>query len=254
MNSKCLENMLNDIFKDDPDSIKAIRDIEVPDMNTMMEALKVKSCTNIIKPVFRAKRNKLAQKKLLTAAGIIILIFIVSIFYEAPYAKAFKLRIVKTLLNVKDNVITIIYKDNKEPASVINNNSSISKSLSIEQVKDLPFHLYIPKYLPDNYKLSSILWKQYPDNMNMVQQIYAKDDKNTISIIQTENRPDENSELNINSENSNVEIIDINGLKVTLISTDGNITNAIWYKGSTKFETYSNCDKNETISIIKSLK
>lgn len=254
MNNKCLENMLDDIFKNNPDSIKGIGEIEVPDMDIMMEFLNVKSNSNVIQPVFRAKSNKVNLKRILSAVSIIILIFIVSIFYEAPYAKAIKFRIVKTFFNIKDNIITIFYKDNKESIPDMNNSDSISKPLSIEQVKDLPFHLYIPEYLPVNYKLSNISWKQYPDNMHMVQQIYVKDNKNTISIIQIENRPDENVEVNINADNSNVETIDINGSEITLISTNSNITNAIWYKGNAKFEIIASCDKNETINIIKSLK
>jgi hypothetical protein len=203
-------------------------------------------------PVFRAKKNRLL-KNLIIAVSICLFTLITSILWDVPYAKAVKFRLVKTFYNIKDNIITVMHKDNKESPTNSNSNDSINKSLSIEQIGELPFHLYVPQYIPKSYKLNNIVWKQYPDNMHVVQQTYSEKDNKTITIIQTENRPEENIETYINPENGTVDVIEINGYDVTLISIDGDMTNAIWYKSDTKFEIIACINKNETINIIKSL-
>lgn len=256
MDAKGLDEMIKDIFENDSNSIKGIGDIEVPNMDMVMNKLIMKDSNNhnVLQFTPKVKKNRKIMKKIIFAACIFMTIFIISIFTEVPYARAFKFRIVKTIYNIKDNIITIIHKDNKAETPVINSKDSLNKLVSIDQVNELPFRVYIPKYLPSDYRLSNILWKQYPDNMHIVEQLYIKDNNKTISLIQTENRPDENIETNIKSDNSNVEIIDINGINITIISTNGNITNAIWYKDNTKFEIVACCSKDETINIIKSLK
>lgn len=255
MDTKGLDEMIKDIFENDPNSIKGIGDIEVPNMDMIMNKLIMKNSNshNVLQFTPKVKKKRKIIKKIILASCIFMIIFIISIFSEIPYARAFRFRVVKTIYNIKDNIITIIHKDDKKETPVTNSNDSLNKLLSIEQVNGLPFHVYIPKYLPTDYKLSSILWKQYPDNMHIVEQLYIKDNDKTISLIQTENRPDENIETNIKSDNSKVEIIDINDISITIICTDGNITNAIWYKDNTKFEIVACCSKDETINIIKSL-
>lgn len=256
-----LDELLNNVFEVDSDKIKDIGNIEVPDFEKTMYDFKNKIELKTINtnPLLKVRRrNHNVLKKVAVVICLLITAFAFSFINEAKEVKAFKFSIIKTFTEVKDNVLRILYTDQSNGNEQLLENSSsdaIETTLAPEEVQNkLPFHLYIPEYLPKGYTLKHIKWSQYPGNLNMVEQLYTREKQGSISIYQTENRGSTDTISNINTNNGNIKKISIDNIDVTFIISNADTIDAVWYKNNAKYEIIGSISEEQAIKLIKSLK
>ena len=255
--------VLGNILKTESEQIIVLKTIIVPSIDESIEKLLnnlEEADIKAAEPVYSSKRKRGTRfmRKFAIIASILIISLVLSFIYEIPQVNAFKFGVIKTLISLKDSIISITHTNENsntaEQPSQSSKDDAIVQSLSPKQAeKELPFHLLMPAYLPQEYILKNIEYRTYPDKMYIVEQVYVKGSKEIIKITQTVNIKNENMTTFVNPSYSSVEVVTINGMEVTLIDSGGSFQ-AIWYDNETKFNVVATAPKNEIVFIVKGLK
>lgn len=262
MRNDRLENLIEAVVKSESDSIKGLGDIAVPDINETLNAfrLNIGQSAKTILFVRGKKGRKSSTKWLRTVAAAMIFVMLSWIFAvcnEIPEVKAFRLNLVKTLVSVKDSVLSINSSNNdnttaNEPPQEL---EAQTKTLTLEEArKELPFTLGEPGYIPSGYSLKSIVWQRFPDKSHIVTQTYTDQSGKLLKIDQYYNFSDTNSNANFKAGSSSVREIDINGNKVTVADVQQGIYKAMWFSGNIRYEVIIYSTEQELINVIQSMK
>jgi len=259
MNKDKLDYAISRMLKTESEQIIGLKDIAVPSIDESITKLvsNLESGIKVKEPQYFSKRKKGSSlvRKFVTAASILLLSFILTFLYEIPQVNAFKFDVIKTLISIKDSIISITHidKDNNtipQPSG----DDAIVRLLTPEQAEEeLPFHLLLPDYLPQGYNLKGIESYTYPNKIQRVEQTYRKDGNEFLIILQTTNIQNENMTIYADSKYNKVSTLKIDEVEVTLIdSTDSR--QAIWYNNGAKFNITTTLTNDEIKSIIKGLK
>ena len=257
-----MDDLLEEVCKSEEFYIKGINDIDVLNFEETM--VKFKKNLELDKKVIvlsnHTNRNRSMLKKIGIVACILIFSIFLSIIYELPKVKALKFNIIKSIIGVKDGTTTIKHSNNGDNQQLPDDKSSegIKRIMTIEEAqKSLPFHLYIPQYVPVGYVFQKLEWTKYITDENLVVLYYSGKDvkREFIRIFQYTNQTEVNSTTNIKNNDNTVKQLVINGHEVTLIlSTEPVYSEAIWYMDNTRCEISSSITEEQIIKIINALK
>jgi hypothetical protein len=264
MENDSMDNLLEEFFTDNHDRIYDISQIKVTDMN--IAAFKLKKSFYIRKhPIIKTWVPHGIVKGFAAAACIMVTSVIVSIAFAAQ-VQAVKGGIVKSISYIKNNVFTIEFSGTPSGKKTVNvqqpkpeselNNQEIKKMTLSEAKEELPFHLFIPGYVPDGYTFSQLTCTKYSfDNTYMVEQTYHRGETGVFVITQTSSQYD-NFKLNANydlSHGEKIEKLTVMGQEASLVGSQENCS-ITWFNDNFKYTLSGTISMNEAKKVLKSLK
>ena len=223
MEKSNFDKIIKDTYKEYSDEIKGIGDIEIPNVEIAMS----KFHNDINK-----KTNKTSlKKKVAIAASFLIIFFVSTLISSLPEVKASKFTLTKIIDHLRGSVrdfkLNTTADNESAPTdnNAFNNSTQIDKLVSFDEAQnEVPFKILKPTYLPDGYKLDTIMLTVALSDSYTVRQTYVDDDGNRIKFYQSTISDNTSETTSVNS-NNRVEDININNLKIKLVSDDANFTN-----------------------------
>ncbi len=255
MKDNNLERLIKDTYIEFNNEMDIHSNIEIPEFNNVINKfnnnLKEKSTSSSL------------GKKIALVASFTVVILISTFLSSIPKVIAFKFKVVKTFEELRGEAkdIKITTGDIPEDSLVEGGHSGnpgdqIEKLLSIDEAREeVPFKLLVPEYLPDGYKIDSVKHVKSMGGYHRVEQNYVNDGKQIIQLWQNTVYEESRETLSVSSQ-LRTEDININNLKIKLITDDKNFKNLIWFHNNIKFDmtAYYNIEDSEVKKIIKSLK
>lgn len=126
-----------------------------------------------------------------------------------------------------------------------------------ETQKKIHFRLFIPEYIPEDYRLNKIDILNNYEEKETVTFLYisSNDKKNCFEIAQRNFPAESNVALNITKdENTKIEYLTVDKIKFTLISYRNNLNSLLWDNGTISYEINGNLSRDEIIKVAKSMK
>lgn len=246
--------------KDEKDQIisecvnELIEEIEVPPAEAMW--------TKIQQRMKEEKDEKITIKistKVLkyAAASITVLIF-TSIIFSSSWVEAFKIKVLNTIIEIKDNTIELTYSTNEKKNEEIENNqiqinNTEDTEVTLEQLKNkLPFNLLVFNYLPQGMSLNNVKIENQSENNIRVLINYMKD-KRYINFIQEHVSKGFSEGKSINVKDGDVEKINILNQKGTLVKFKNNTYKVFWNTENLRYDIYTNIEYNELLKVLNSI-
>jgi hypothetical protein len=271
MSEDSLDRLIKETYELNSYKIEDINSIEVPSLDKSMQKLLSETSLNKrskkpLKEIFTFR----FPKQLASVATLTILILLVStllsIFSTTDKARAAKFSILKTFVEVKDKFSHITIK-NTDPRTASNsdtNTNSISpnptsisdvivEKLTLNELRSkVKYPVITSTYLPEGYKFKEATRYIYPQNKEVIEQVYTNN-TNELIISLTTNETNINTKITT-SNKSTTKTIKVMNEDGTLISYDYNNHWLIWYKDDIRYDIVAQFSEKELSKIIDSLK
>lgn len=210
----------------------------------------------------KEKRKTLLKRLKPALAACVLIALLTGLFVnlQTP-VMAFTNKIIKSIMVIKDDTIKIYKKvdspgDEKKPDYLFGRD--IDDPRVGEAQKKVHFRLFIPEYIPKDFKLSKVDILNKYEKKETVTFLYINansDKKDCFEITQKSFPNGTNIALNIKKdENTKIENITIGGLEYTLVNYEENLNGLLWDSGAIGCEINGNITKDEIIKVAKSMK
>lgn len=127
-----------------------------------------------------------------------------------------------------------------------------------EAQKKVHFRLFIPEYIPKDFKLNSVDVLNKNEKKETVTFLYINSDsdkKDCFEITQRSYSDGASVTMNIEKdENTKIENLTVNGIEYTLVSYEKNLNGLLWDNGNIGCEIRGNISRDDIIEIAKSMK
>lgn len=197
------------------------------------------------------------KKMIGTVASIIILSLFLSFLWQTEPVQAFKFNIIKTFIEVKDDMISIkISKNSPQEEERIEEKDTIKQTLSFEEAREkIPFSFIQANYVPEGFKPQDVEWTRYAWGEHLVVQIFRAENGGFINIIEGYNLQGLESKGTMSvREDAQVKELKIDGKDILMICIEEDFTDALWYGDTASYEIAGNISEEEMIKMIKSIK
>jgi hypothetical protein len=249
-----LDRVLTEVCSTNNGNIKGINDITVPEFNDVFSKFQNTINTNVNSNSTVRKGSGYRYGWIragAAAACILIFSYIFAMFTDTPKVHAFRFNLIKTFVQIKDDIIHI----NSSKSYSSGSSNSISKNMTLEEArKELPCSIPVPDYIPADFKFSNVEYKKFQDGTYTITQTYSGMANKYITIITT--LPDSDNEVNqdvYDASKNKVSNITIMGEEGTLVSS-ANLNMAIWYKNGFKSQIIGTVSESEFMKLLDSLK
>ncbi|AUS96073.1 hypothetical protein CDQ84_18745 [Clostridium thermosuccinogenes] len=174
---------------------------------------------------------------------------------------AFTNRIIKSIIVITEDTIKIYKKvnsptDGKTPDYLFGRD--IDDPRIGEAQKKVHFRLFMPEYIPKDFKLDKVDVLNKYEKKETVTFLYVNtnsDNKDCFEITQRSFPNGTNVALNIKKdENTKIENLVIDGIEYTLVNHEEHLNGLLWDSGEIGCEINGNITKDEIIKVAKSMK
>jgi hypothetical protein len=270
MSEDSLDRLIKETYELNSYKIEDISSIEVPSLDKSMQKLiRETSLNKRSKKTFKKIFIFRFPKQLASVTTLTILILLVStllsIFSTTDKARAAKFNILKTFVEVKDKFshITIRNTDprtasnlntdtNSTPPNPTSTSDIIVEKLTLNELHSKVKYPFITStYLPEGYKFKEATRYIYPQNKEVIEQVYTNN-TNELIISLTTNATNINTKITT-SNKSTTKTIKVMNEDGTLISYDDNNHWLVWYKDDTRYEILAQFSEKELSKLIGSL-
>ncbi len=210
-----------------------------------------------------SKERKLKILKQLRSAftACMVIIFLIVLYINPnTHVAAFTNKIIESIVVMTENTVKIY----KKVDSTAGDNTDYLFGRDIddprigEAQKKVHFRLFIPGYIPKDFKLDSIDVLNKNEKKETVTFLYKNansDKKDCFEIRQQSYSDDASVTMNIEKdESTKIENLTIDGIEYTLISHEKNLNGLLWDNGNIGCEISGNISRNDIIEIAKSMK
>lgn len=215
----------------------------------------------------RAERKKERRKTLLkrlkpTLAACVLIALLTGLFvnFQAP-VMALTNKIIKNIMVITGDTIKIYKKvdsttDKKTPDYIFGRD--IDDPRVGEAQKKIHFRLFIPEYIPTDFKLNNVDVLNKYEKKETVTFLYLNsnnDKKEYFEIIQRSYPNGADVTLNIKKdENTKIENLTVDGVEYTLVSHKENLNGIFWDNGNIGCEISGNIAKDDIIKVARAMK
>lgn len=253
MNSYNFEQLIRDELKKNSDQILDIDMTSITPMEIHMQELEKN-----LKAKKSTQRSRI-KLRVIAVFSIILISLFMTFVWEFPTVKAFRFNVIRTFIEVKENMLSI--KRSKEPSNnlvdsgmVKDMDDIIEQYFSFEEAKrKIPFDYIQAHYIPKGFIPKNVHWNQYLSGDQLVVQTYENDNGKGINIIQEFNSFLDFKETRNITKDADVKEMNIKGKNVLLIKMEDNFSNALWYDEIASYEIIGNLPEDEMIKIIENL-
>jgi len=210
----------------------------------------------------KKERRKYILKRLRPVFAVCILIAFLTVIYvnfQTP-VMAFTNKIIKSIMVIKGDTIKIYKK-------VVNADEGTTDYLFGRDIDDprigeaqkkVHFRMFIPEYLPKDFKLNGVdVLNQYEKRETVTFQYLNSDSnkKECFEIIQRSYPNGADATLNIKKEdNTKIEQLSVGGVEYTLVSYEKKLNGLLWDNNNIGYEINGNITKDDIIKVAKSMK
>lgn len=242
---KDIDSLIKDILEEEFDNI------EYPPAVEMWGQIRLE---------LEKERRKILLKRLRPAFVACILISVLSVLlinFQTP-VMAFANKIIRSVEEFAGSTLKIhrrdVAQDEKGRVDIIRN---IDDPRIGEAQNNIHFKLFIPGYIPKDFKLSNVdvLNKNKEKEVVTLQYIKNENKRESFEITQESFPSSVDDTINIlDDEGVNVEHIKINGINCTLINYDSMLNKLIWTNDHLGYKIDGRVCKEDIIKIAKSMK
>lgn len=262
-----LKDLIGRAYEENSDKLICTEDIHSPDINEVFEKLdreakyenKVIQLSDI---KGGRKRGSFLKKVGVVTASIILISIVFSVLTTTPQVQAFKFNVMKTFIDVKENVIEIITTSSdlhEADVEIPNIESSddgevVAMFTSIEEARTkIGSSFLVPTKLPKGYEFERVDWERYTNDRHIILQIYKRGE-DLLEIQQvTDSREKKHKTIIEDSGGVNVKEITVGDKNVILIDIDETFKTAKWYQDNSMYEISGRITESDIIDIIESL-
>lgn len=247
-----LEQIIKEEIQKNSDHIIKIDDSLITPMKDHMKELK----ETINHKEGKAFKNTFDCKRIMaTAISILIISFFLSFLLRTEPVKAFKLNAIKTIIEVKDDILSIKISNMfpEKEKNILVEKEHIEEILTFKEAKDkIPTYFIQAKYIPEGYKPKEVQWKKYLGEKHLVVQSFESQKGELIKITHAYNlNPTKN--FNRLREEKAAQEIKINQQEIIITPLGENYHRAIWKEELSLYEVEGRISKEEMIKIIRSI-
>jgi len=219
-----------------------------------------------IKARLRAERKKERRKHLLKRLKLVFAVCIAIAFFTVLYVNfqtpvmAFTNNIIKSIMVIKGDTIKIYKKvvNADEDTHDYLFGRDIDDPRIGEAQKKVHFRMFIPEFIPKDFKLNSVDMLSQYEKRETVTFLYLNSDsdkKECFEIIQRSYPNGADVTLNIKTDdNTKIEHLSIEGIEYTLISYEKNLNGVLWDSGNIGCEINGNINRDDILKVAKSMK
>jgi len=248
--------------------IDEIKNIKVPDFNTMMKELvseiesENSNTGNIEKQSYEKVGNLIILKKGAIIGIAVVVIGILSpLVFQPTKIDAFGRLLVKTVTIIRDNIIAISDRSkgakNQPPIAMRDTEDTqelpSSKTMAEAELA-AGYHIYTPQYIPEGYSLVDVSLINY-ENLYCEVDITYKDESN--GFIKIKQRPlsiGQTGVSGINIKEDKCNIYTIDNYNVYFLKTKAKTRTGFWNNNDYRFDINTTIPEEEAIEVIKSMK
>lgn len=247
-----LDELIKEELEKNSEHLLDFKDISITPMEEHMRILKesINSKDKNTRSTFNSK------KVVVIAISIIIISFCFSFMLDTEPIKAFRFQVLKTFVEVKENIQSIYISDidnDDEKKKMVEQSDAIEKVLTLQQAKkEIPFKFIQPTYLPKDYGITQVNWSRFSDGSHSVTLCYREENGGFMEVIQDYNISNFNRVINMKEDAKAKEVI-INEQTILILNIDENFTHAVWNDSISSYEIIGTISEEEIIKIIKDI-
>lgn len=206
------------------------------------------------------KMKILKQLRPVFTACMVIVFLIVLYISPNTHVAAFTNKIIKSIVEITQDT----FKIHKKVDFAADGKADYLFGRDIEDPrigeaqKKVHFRLFIPEYIPKEFKLNSVDVLNTNEKKETVTFLYIDSDSNQkdcFEIIQRSYSDGASVTMNIGKdENTKIENLDIDGVEYTLVGYEKNLNGLLWDNGNIGCEIRGNISRDDIIEIAKSMK
>jgi len=252
--------------------IDEIKNIKVPDFNTMMKELvseiesENSNTGNIEKQSYEKVGNLIILKKGAIIGIAVVVIGILSpLVFQPTKIDAFGRLLVKTVTIIRDNIIAISDRSKgakdqppaakRDAENTQELNFSDKKVMTIAEAEAIVgYHIYTPQYVPEGYSLKDIRFINNADLYNEVEISYENESNGFIRIKQKPISIGGTGVSGINIKEDKCNIYAVDDYYVYFFKNKLNVLTGIWDNKEYRFDINATISEEEAIEVIKSMK
>lgn len=234
-----------------------INEMPCPPKEDVWEHIK----TRLMEERRKERRRYLLKRLRPVLAACILIAFLITIYIiPGSNAMAFTNKIIKSIMVIKEDTIKIYEKvvNGGDTATDYLFGRDIDDPRIGEMQKKVHFRVFIPEYIPKDFKLDSVDVLSKYEERETVTFLYLKtgsDKKECFEITQRSYPNEADITYNIKKDdNTKIEQLSIEGIEYTLVSYEKNLNGLLWNSGNIGCEINGNIGKDDILQIAKSMK